>query len=383
MDGPAAPSEAPSASDIRSLFLTYQVRRDGDRILYVGDPLARAEVVERDLWERFRERGYQISLEREYEPEDDVSLPSHGWVLVARPHSIGPDGVPWVNVALALATVGSTLMVGAVEWYAIDPVANPLGVLRAWPFVAAVLGVLAVHESGHYVASRYHGVDASLPYFIPFPTFIGTMGAVIRMKGKIPSRKALFDIGAAGPLAGLAATVVVTAIGLQLDPLAAQQAAPEASEGVVVHFNDPPLLELIAMATGTASKLQDGAVHPVVFGGWVGMFITLLNLIPVGQLDGGHIVRAMIGPSQETVAALVPGVLFALAGYVFFVLDVPNSTGIWALWGGIALVVAYAGPATPVRDSPIDRRRVVVGVFTLLLGLLCFTPIPFEIVPAT
>jgi len=382
MAGPAAPPDAPSPSDLRSLFLTYQVHRDGDRILYVGDPLARTDVIERDLWERFREAGYEISLEREYDPETDVALPPHGWILVARPQSTGLDGIPWVNVALAIATFASTLMVGAVEWYAIDPTQNPLAVFRAWPFVAAVLGVLTVHELGHYVASRYHGVDATLPYFIPFPTFIGTMGAVIRMKGRMPSRKALFDIGAAGPLAGLVATVVVTAIGLQLDPLPAQQVATDAGEGVLVRFNDPPLLELIAIATGTAGKLQGGPVHPVVFGGWVGMFITFLNLIPVGQLDGGHILRAMLGPSQETVAAFVPAVLFGLAGYVFFVLEVPNSTGIWALWGVIALVVAYAGPATPVRDTPIDRRRVAVGVFTLLLGLLCFTPIPFEVVAA-
>jgi membrane-associated protease RseP (regulator of RpoE activity) len=382
MDGPAAPPNPPSPEEFRSHFLTYRVERDGDRILYVGDPLARTDVVERELWERFREQGYDVSLEREYDPDADVSLPAHGWVLVARPQSIGPDGVPWVNVALAVATFASTLLVGAVEWYAIDPVASPLAVFRAWPFVAAVLGVLAVHELGHYVASRHHRVDATLPYFIPFPTFIGTMGAVIRMKGRMPSRRALFDIGAAGPLAGLVATVVVTAVGLQLDPLPAQQAAAQASDGVVVRFNDPPLLESIALATGTAGKLRAGAVHPVVFGGWVGMFITFLNLIPVGQLDGGHILRALVGPSQETIAALVPGALFGLAGYVYFVLEVPNSVGIWAVWGVIAMVVAYAGPATPVEDAPIDRRRVAVGLLTFALGALCFTPAPFEIVAA-
>jgi membrane-associated protease RseP (regulator of RpoE activity) len=380
MDGPAAPSDAPSAGEIRSLFLTYQVRRDGDRLLYVGDPLVPSEVVERDLWETFREHGYDVSLEREYDPDGDVAVPAHGWVLVAEPRSIGIDGVPWTNVAFALATLASTFLVGAVEWYGVDALTSPLGIFRAWPFVAAVLGVLAVHELGHYVAGRYHAVDASLPYFIPFPTIIGTMGAVIRMKGRIPSRKALFDIGAAGPLAGLVATVVVTVIGLQLDPLPAQQAAEQAGEGVLIRFNNPPLLELIAMATGTTAKLQGGPVHPVVFGGWVGMFITFLNLIPVGQLDGGHIVRAMIGPSQESVAAFVPGVLFALAGYVYFVRDVPNSTGIWALWGLIAMGVAYAGPATPVADSPIDRRRLAVGAITLVLGILCFTPVPFEVV---
>jgi membrane-associated protease RseP (regulator of RpoE activity) len=288
--------------------------------------------------------------------------------------------VPWLNVGLLLATTLSTLVVGATQWYGIPLSAGPVAWLEAWPFPAAVLGVLGIHELGHYVMSRYHGVDASLPYFIPFPTFIGSMGAVIRMRGRIPNRRALFDIGAAGPLAGLVATVVVTAIGLQLDPLPAQEASAAAAEGARIEFNNFPLLVIVAELTGTAEQLADGLVHPVVFGGWVGMLVTLLNLLPVGQLDGGHIVRAMVGRRQETLAAAVPGLLFALAGYLYLVRDGINSVGIWALWGVFAVGLAYAGPANPVDDSPIDRRRFLLGVVTFLLGVLCFRPVPIEIV---
>ena len=379
MEGPDSPTAAPSVEELASVFRVYQVRSDGDRLLYVGDPLVSPEAVEQQLWDLFRERGYEISIEREYSPSSGPALPAHNWVIVARPHSVGIDGIPWTNILLALLTMGSTLLVGAVQWYHIDIGANPLAIFRAWPFVAAVLGVLAVHELGHYVASRYHGVDASLPYFIPFPTLIGTMGAVIRMKGRIPDRKALFDIGASGPLAGLAATIVVSAIGLQLDPVITQEVAAS-PDAPAVRFHNPLLLQLIAAATGTLDTLQSGAIHPVVFGGWVGMFITFLNLLPVGQLDGGHIVRALYGERQETIAAAVPAALFGLAGYLYFLQDVTNAVGNWVMWGLLAIGLAYAGPATPIRDSPLDTKRTVLGLVTFGLGILCFTPIPFELV---
>jgi membrane-associated protease RseP (regulator of RpoE activity) len=230
--------------------------------------------------------------------------------------------------------------------------------------------------------SRYHDVDATLPYFIPLPTYIGSLGAVIRMKGRMPDRKALFDIGAAGPLAGLVATVVVTAIGLQLEPLAVQQTTATQGGDVIV-FNNPPLLRLIAELTGTAGRLESGAVHPVVFGGWVGMLVTLLNMLPVGQLDGGHVLRAMVGERQKGVAKLVPAALFALAAYLLVGVEGTDSVVIWAMWGVFAVGLSYAGPATPIEDSPLDRKRFALGIVTFVLAVLCFTPVPVEIVEAT
>ncbi len=376
------PAAGPPAADIAPVFAAYDVHEDGDRLVYVGQPRAPRDRVEQELWPRFRECGYEVQLRQGYpdggESEFPVSPGEH--VLVATPRSVGVDGVPWTNVALLVATVFSTLLVGATTWYRIPLSAGPVAMLEAWPFVVAILGVLGVHELGHYVMSRYHGVDATLPYFIPFPSVIGSMGAVIRMKGRIPDREALFDIGVAGPLAGLAATVVVTAIGLQLDPLPVQEAASQEA-GTFIRFNNPALLVLIAEATGTAGKLAvNGSVHPVVFGGWVGMLVTVLNLLPVGQLDGGHILRAVVGPRQETLSAAVPGLLFALAAYLYVVRGTVNSVAIWVFWGLFALGLAYAGAADPVYDEPLDRRRVAVGLVTLGLGALCFTPVPIELV---
>ncbi|MDX1744725.1 MAG: site-2 protease family protein [Halobacteriales archaeon] len=359
----------PPVEAFAGVFDVYETRRTDDQLIYFGEPRAPREHVMERVWPLFRERGYEVMLtERTGEH-----------VLVAEPVDVGVDGIPWTNVILFVATVGTTLFAGSA-WYHLD-LSNPLNALAAWPFVVAVLGVLGIHELGHYVMSRYHNVDATLPYFIPIPTFIGTMGAVIRMKGQIPDRRALFDIGVAGPLAGLAATIIVTAIGLMLPPIP----VPEASlqQGTEIELGLPPLFHAIAFVVGEPITYSDPGlqVNPVVFGGWVGMFVTFLNLIPVGQLDGGHIVRAVFGKRQETVAAAVPMALFALAGYLFYFEDVSTqAVGLWVFWGLFAMLFAFVGPATPVQDGTLDNRRKLVGLLTLVLGLACFTPIPVEIV---
>jgi membrane-associated protease RseP (regulator of RpoE activity) len=380
VQGDDLPPDAPDPTALARLFEVYDARVDEGTLLYLGQPQGDPREVEREVWPIFSEAGYEVRLQQGYASDGGIPVSPGEFVLVAEPRQIGVDGVPWKNVILFVLTVASTLFVGATQWYLIPPSEGLLAMLRAWPFVAAVLGVLGIHELGHYVLSRYHGVDASLPYFIPVPSLIGTMGAVIRMKGRIPDREALFDIGVAGPIAGLAATVVVTAIGLQLDPLPAQQAAAATEGGTRVIFHDPPLIVIVAYLTGTAAKLQAGTVHPVVFGGWVGAFVTFLNLLPVGQLDGGHIVRSLLGERQETVAAAVPGALFALAAYLYVFRAGLNSAGIWAFWGVFSSLFVFGGPATPIRDEPLDRRRTLIGLATLGLGVLCFTPIPVEIV---
>jgi membrane-associated protease RseP (regulator of RpoE activity) len=367
------PRSAPSREQFDAAFQVYEVRAEGDRLLYFGDPLVPRDTLMRRVWPLFRRQGYEVTL----------STRTGEHVLVAEPVSVGVDGIPWTNVILLLATILSTLWAGTM-WYHIRPaeiMANPLVMLEAWPFALAVLGVLGTHELGHYVMSRYHGVQATLPYFIPMPTLIGTMGAVIKMKGQMPDREALFDIGVAGPLAGLVATVVVTAVGLTLDPVQVPDWVFQQSN-VEVEFGYPPLLQFIAWAVGEQLTYADPelSVNPVVIGGWVGMFVTFLNLLPVGQLDGGHIVRAMVGEAQETVAAAVPMVLFALAGYLFYVREVGDAVGIWVFWGLFAMFFAYVGPATPIADDALDNKRKLVGLVTFVLGLACFTPVPIQII---
>lgn len=371
------PSDGPPTERLRSLLHLRATEHEGDEHRYHGDPMVSRSVLASELQARFRDSGYEV---RVVDGRDVGEV-----TVVAEPTTVGVDGVPWANVALALATVCSTLLVGAVVWYYVPLSAvrqNPLVVLRAWPFTAAVLGVLATHELGHYLVGRYHGVDVSLPYLIPFAVPFGTLGAVIRMRGRMPSRRTLFDVGVAGPLAGLAATVVVTVVGLWIDPMRIPGRVL-ASNGTVIVFNDPPLLRLIAAVLDRPTSYPDPGrtVHPVIVGGWVGMFFTLLNLLPVGQLDGGHILRAMLGRRQETVAAVVPGVLFALAAYLHFVrgLGLNESVGLWTFWGLLVTVIAYNGPANPRDEAPIGGPRIALGVATFALGTLCFVAVPVEL----
>ncbi|WP_248897886.1 site-2 protease family protein [Haloplanus halobius] len=370
VDGP--PSDA-----LEAVFYVRDTVRDGDRLRYYGEPLVPRSSLLDELREPFHRAGYRLDLEQGREPYETV--------VVATPADGRIDGIPWTNIALFVATVVSTLLVGSVAWYYTPPselAQTPLLALRAWPFTAAILGVLTTHELGHYVAGRYHGVDVSLPYLIPFIVPFGTLGAIIRMRGRMPDRKTLFDIGVAGPLSGLVATVVVTAIGLSLDPMTLPARVVESS-GQVIVFNNPPLLDLVATALGQPTSYADPTktVHPVIIGGWVGMFFTVLNLLPVGQLDGGHMVRAMLGHRQETLASLVPLALFGLAGYLHYVrnLGFNESVGLWAFWGVFATFIAYKGPATPVDESPLGWKRQALGLVTFGLGALCFLLVPIQL----
>ena len=373
-----AGSAPPRPEALDTWFHLTAVRQEDGRVFYYGESLVPQSRLAEELVPAFREAGYELRI---------TAGDNGGQVLIARPvgTAAARDGFPLTNVALLFATILSTLFVGATAWYYIPPsaiAANPLRLLEAWPFTAAVLGVLLTHELGHYVMGRYHGVDVSLPYVIPFFVPFGTMGAVIRMRSRIPSRKALFDVGVAGPLAGLGATVVVTAIGVSLDPMTVPQRVLDGG-GQVILFHNPPLLEAIAGALGepTGYEAQNKVMHPVVMGGWIGMFFTVLNLLPVGQLDGGHIVRAVVGERQETIAAVVPGLLFGLAGYLWYVEDLGlnDSVGLWAFWGVLAMVVSLGGAADPLDETPIDAKRLALAAVTFVLGALCFLPVPIEI----
>jgi membrane-associated protease RseP (regulator of RpoE activity) len=408
MDSVDSSETTPPTEVLSSVFHLYECRRDGDRLLYYGEALVPERMLLREIWPAFRSAGYEVQLAQTDRAQD---------VLVARPLDTPDDSLPWKNLLLLALTVCSTLFVGATAWYyvpASEIFSNPLSALQAWPFTAAVLGVLLIHELGHYAMARYHGVDVSLPYVIPFIFPFGTMGAIIRMRGQMPDRKSLFDIGVAGPLAGLAATIVITVIGLSLDPITVPERVLSGG-GEVIVFNNPPLLDIIAVlinqpvAYGTAASPATNVplnpvgaaildligqpsvsdrtgvtVHPVIIGGWVGMFFTVLNLLPVGQLDGGHMLRAMLGERQETVAAMVPLALFGLSAYLYYGrgLSINESVGLWAFWGLFSTFIAFNGPAHPIDDTGIDGKRMAVGVFTFLLGLLCFMLVPIQLLGA-
>ena len=236
-----------------------------------------------------------------------------------------------------------------------------------WAFSFSLLGILLIHEFGHYAACRAHRLRATLPWIIPAPTLSGTFGAVIRIRTRIPTRDALMDVGIYGPLAGFIASALAVAVGLMLSvPRAAG-----ASESLVRFGGDPLTIRLLrhflAHWNPAVPSFNQASPHPILVAGWIGLFITALNLIPGGQLDGGHILYALSPRLHRLLTNILPFLLF-LAGAVYWV-------G-WIFWGAFLLIPALRHPkVSEVTD--LSPTRAILGVCGLILFVLTFTPTPF------
>jgi membrane-associated protease RseP (regulator of RpoE activity) len=346
------------AQKINPVFSIYDIEQDKDTIFFFGTPKEDVNVVNQKLGAIFFEKGYQFAIK--YELGENV--------LIAMPFRKTREKI-WINIVLAITTFITTMIMGSFLFGA-DPIAVPSDVLKGIPFTIAIMTVLGAHETGHYLVAKKHGMNTSLPYFIPFPSLIGTMGAVIKHRGPIPSRKALFDVGISGPLIGLVASVVVTIIGLLLPPIHSSGGEYQ------IQLSLPPLFEFI---TYFIPLNENVPMHPVAFAGWVGMLVTALNLIPAGQLDGGHVLRAMIGEKASYVSKALP---FILIGLGFYITYIYNKDGyMWVFWGLLLSLFAASGHPKPLNDDvPLDKRRMVLGIITFVLGILSVTLIPLQIV---
>lgn len=236
-----------------------------------------------------------------------------------------------------------------------------------WAFSAALLGILLIHEFGHYFACRWHGIRCTLPWVLPAPTLSGTAGAVIKIQTRIPHRNALMDVGVYGPLAGYVASAVAVAVGLGLSVPASADAPP-----ALIRFGAEPLTirlvhALMARWDPSLPRFDNLAPHPVLVAGWIGLFITSLNLIPGGQLDGGHILYALSPKLHRVLTNALPLALF-VAGAVLWI-------G-WILWGAFLLLPAMRHPSVG-QERRLTRGRVVLGVIGLVVLVLTFTPTPF------
>ena len=289
----------------------------------------------------------------------------------------------WLHALLFAATIFTTLIVGArlqfnflahepafdtqagfgLAWVLKDPSRLWLGI----PFSATLVFILFAHEMGHYFYCKRYGVYATLPYFLPAPTLFGTLGAFIRIQSPIPSRQALFDIGIAGPIAGFVVALPAVALGMALsryEPLVAQ--ATGLKLGYPLIFQLLWWLLPLNEAQGSGAALQQIYFHPIAFAGWVGMFATALNLLPSGQLDGGHIVyavspRAHRRVSQLTVLALIPlGIFFWLG---------------WLVWAAILILMGSRHPQVPAQPG-LDRSRQLLALLALIMLVLTFAPAP-------
>lgn len=361
--------------DLREVFSVHdvRVRSEGRVIVLAGRFLRSPALVFEHAQRRLAERGMIPLLRQEHGKDFVIAQPA--------PAAAGRRRL-WVNAVLLVATIVSVVAAGTFQalpeavWLNMD-LSGEVAATRAmagaiaehWtlgiPFAAALLGILGVHELGHYFVARHYKLDVSLPYFIPFPInyLTGTLGAVIRIESPFQSRRALFDVGIAGPLAGLAVALPVVALGLA----DAELVRIDPSAGGMV-FQEPLLFQWMAhLIAGPRPPGFDLQMNPLLMAGWWGFLVTALNLLPVSQLDGGHISYAMFGRYHTAVAWGMFGMAAAVA--------LAKSPG-YLLMLGLVFLMGLTHPPALDDVSSIGTPRRILGGLTLLLFFLLATPQP-------
>jgi len=267
-----------------------------------------------------------------------------------------------VNIFLFFLTLATTILAGALQ-EGVNPLKNPEQIFRGIPFAFALMGILSAHELGHYLISRKHGLEVTLPYFIPAPSLIGTFGAFIKMRSPVRDRRMLLDVGAAGPLVGAAVSIPFLILGLRLSEVKMVQGQMGATLGSSL------LLSLMSrLVVGPLPAGYDIVIHPVGFAGWIGLLVTSLNLLPIGQLDGGHVAYALLGERQNKISR-----------YVFLALLVLGVIGWqgWLFWGLLLFIMGFRHPPPLDWSVTLDRKRKVIGWLTVAIFILTFIPVPF------
>lgn len=281
------------------------------------------------------------------------------------------------HLLLFVLTAVTTTMAGGCHYagFALDFGAGELNLtsidlyLNGLWYSLSILAILGAHEFGHYYACRYYGVDASLPYFLPAPLpLTGTLGAFIRIRSSIPTKRQLFDIGIAGPIAGFVVAIPVLLLGVSMSRLVE---IPPNFQGI--ELGEPLLFQAIAwLKWGTPPEGYSINLHPMGFAAWFGLLATALNLFPIGQLDGGHISYAVFGRRSTIITLLM---VLSLVGLTF----VSSSWMVWTmLTVAMLLVFGPRHPTTIDEDVPLDRTRTLLALLALAMFVLCFTPAPIE-----
>jgi membrane-associated protease RseP (regulator of RpoE activity) len=315
------------------------------------------------------------------------------WIAPSQPEVFLPpyDSVPWtppkpslrslfIAIAMLLLTAISTLAAGAqfaaayaagrqpaLDDFAVSyfqPFFQPRLFLLGVPFAVTLLGILLAHELGHYFACRYYRIQATYPFFIPAPTLIGTLGAFIRIRSPIVNRRALFDVALAGPLVGFLVAVPALAVAI-----AKSKFVLGAPDGLVV-FGQPLIERILEALLRPGIAHETLLLHPVGRAAWVGIFATALNLLPAGQLDGGHILYALYSEKHRRVTLAVAVLLVPLAIHYWLG---------WFMWAVLLIAIGFRHPPLIDRWEPLDRRRRSWALVALAIFVLCFMPAPLAV----
>jgi membrane-associated protease RseP (regulator of RpoE activity) len=287
----------------------------------------------------------------------------------------------WLNVLLFVVTVLCTFFVG-FSWsisykYAhlfsenaqigqnLAVFTDPEIISLSLIYAVVLIGILLGHELGHFLTCRYYGIDATLPYFIPAPTLIGTLGAFIKIRSPITKKQQLFDVGIAGPLTGFVLSLPAIVYGLLHSKV-----VPSLPRDESLIFGEPLILKFVGgLVFKGIPQGYDVVPHPIAFAGWVGILVTALNLFPIGQLDGGHVFYALLGPKSRKIAP------FFLA--VFVVLGIFFWIG-WFVWALLIYFLGLKHPRIYDEDQPLTQGRKYIGILMLIIFVLSFTPDPIK-----
>lgn len=364
--------------DIKHLFDTADTTLDypaANHFRFRGVPLYSTDDTSGydDIAAAFKPYGYTPVLRRE---NGRIALYGYPFVIEDQP-------VQWkLPLILFVATIFTTLLAGALGDETVARLAEQagedafLGVLlrnfwRGWPFCISILAILGAHELGHYFAARYHKVAATLPFFIPLPLSpIGTMGALIIQRGPSKNIRTQFDIGAAGPLAGMVFAVPILILGLMLSEVGPLPEQSYMLEGNSIAY---ALIKIGLFGQFLPSNGIDVNLSQVAWAGWTGFLVTGLNLLPVGQLDGGRVTQVLLG--QEFLRQIYWPILIALVALGFFA-----GTAMWFIW---AALLYFFGRRyeTPLDDTlQLDDRRRWLAIITMIIFVLVFVPVPLTIV---
>jgi len=318
----------------------------------------------------------QFTEPLEVQPERFQPAPPP-WAVPSRPprfqHRYGK------HIVLFALTLLTTSMAGGCHQLGFEASLGslPTDASFGWPFLLGglsysvpLLVILGAHEFGHYFYCRIHRVDATLPYFLPAPIpLTGTLGAVIRIREAFPSKRALFDIGVAGPIAGFVALLPFLWWGTTMSGVVK---FPETSE--VIYFGEPLLFRAVAwLHFGTLPEGFDIVLHPMGFAAWFGMLATALNLLPFGQLDGGHIAYAVFGRRAAALSAVT-----LVTALLLFTFESSSWFFVALMMLAMALLLGLRHPRVLDEDTPLDTGRIAVAILALVILVICFTPVPIE-----
>jgi membrane-associated protease RseP (regulator of RpoE activity) len=294
--------------------------------------------------------------------------------------SFGPSGkFPWINLVLFAVTCISTTLVGTLLMWSFqdkfsgDLVAdiseilkNPTFMVSGLPFSISIMTILFAHEMGHYLTCLYYGIDATLPYFIPAPTPLGTMGAFIKIRSPFQDRAALFNVGVAGPIAGFVVAIPTLIVGLAYSKFVVLN-----KTGGEFIYGEPLIFKLFAVIMGKVPPVgMELCRHPVAIAAWFGFLATTLNLLPIGQLDGGHMIYALFPNRHKRISQALLIILVPLGLRYWFG---------WLLWFVLLLILRLRHPMTMDDSIPLERLHFKLAWFGLAMFVLCFMPTPIYV----